>query len=369
MSGRVSCRREDGQEGRQAWGQTRTPGGTSPTTATWRSSGGWWSRPPTRPTTRTPTPSSRASSCTASGRAPPRTARRRRSAGRCRPRSPALADGPGVVVVRGAFPDPAVVDRVTDVLDALLAEERSAAARRATPSPPRAPTSGSGARWTSSPCVTRWSGPGAGRRWRTATTTWASMSREQALAYPPTSTGSRGRCRARWPTAPCRWSRGRRCSSRTRRSSGRATSPSRSRRATPCSSTPRCSTAPGRTGRPTSAGRRTCCRCRRRSAGPWRRSTARRCARRCSPSCSSNGRRASRIGGCATSSRRPAEGYAFPTDLDRDQPVGGLAPETQAELVWRALQQGWPAGTLAKELDALAAPLRADPALTLPSPS
>ncbi len=34
----------------------------------------------------------------------------------------ALADGPGVVVVRGAFPDPAVVDRVTDVLDALLAE-------------------------------------------------------------------------------------------------------------------------------------------------------------------------------------------------------------------------------------------------------
>jgi ectoine hydroxylase-related dioxygenase (phytanoyl-CoA dioxygenase family) len=36
-----------------------------------------------------------------------------------------------------------------------------------------------------------------------------------------------------------------------------------------------------------------------------------------------------------------AEGYAFPTNLDRDQPIGGLAPETQAELVWRALQDDW----------------------------
>ncbi len=36
-----------------------------------------------------------------------------------------------------------------------------------------------------------------------------------------------------------------------------------------------------------------------------------------------------------------AEGYAFPTNLDRDQPIGGLAPETQAELLWRALQEEW----------------------------
>jgi ectoine hydroxylase-related dioxygenase (phytanoyl-CoA dioxygenase family) len=41
-----------------------------------------------------------------------------------------------------------------------------------------------------------------------------------------------------------------------------------------------------------------------------------------------------------------AEGYAFPTNLDRDQPIGGLAPETQAELVWRALQEGWSPGVL-----------------------
>jgi ectoine hydroxylase-related dioxygenase (phytanoyl-CoA dioxygenase family) len=33
-----------------------------------------------------------------------------------------------------------------------------------------------------------------------------------------------------------------------------------------------------------------------------------------------------------------AEGYAFPTNLDRDQPVDGLAPQTQAELVRAALR-------------------------------
>ncbi|MEU7906946.1 phytanoyl-CoA dioxygenase family protein [Actinoplanes sp. NPDC049118] len=36
-----------------------------------------------------------------------------------------------------------------------------------------------------------------------------------------------------------------------------------------------------------------------------------------------------------------AEGYAFPTDLDRDQPIGGLAPQTQAELVRQALAEAW----------------------------
>jgi ectoine hydroxylase-related dioxygenase (phytanoyl-CoA dioxygenase family) len=47
-----------------------------------------------------------------------------------------------------------------------------------------------------------------------------------------------------------------------------------------------------------------------------------------------------------------AEGYAFPTNLDRDQPVGGLAPETQAELVRRALHESWDAAALASALDA-----------------
>ena len=36
-----------------------------------------------------------------------------------------------------------------------------------------------------------------------------------------------------------------------------------------------------------------------------------------------------------------AEGYAFPTNLDTDPPTGGGAPQTQADLVRRALAQGW----------------------------
>ncbi len=36
-----------------------------------------------------------------------------------------------------------------------------------------------------------------------------------------------------------------------------------------------------------------------------------------------------------------AEGYPFPTNLDADQPIGGLTPPTQAELVRQALAEGW----------------------------
>ena len=32
-----------------------------------------------------------------------------------------------------------------------------------------------------------------------------------------------------------------------------------------------------------------------------------------------------------------AEGYAFPTNLDRDPPLKGLAPQSQADFVWQAL--------------------------------
>ena len=49
-----------------------------------------------------------------------------------------------------------------------------------------------------------------------------------------------------------------------------------------------------------------------------------------------------------------AEGYAFPTNLDNDQPVGGLAPQTQAELVWQALDEGWDADVLGAQLRAQA---------------
>ncbi|MFF4394620.1 phytanoyl-CoA dioxygenase family protein [Streptomyces sp. NPDC001480] len=40
----------------------------------------------------------------------------------------ALTDGPGIVVFEGAFPDPAVVDRATAVFDALIAEQRASGA-------------------------------------------------------------------------------------------------------------------------------------------------------------------------------------------------------------------------------------------------
>ena len=36
-----------------------------------------------------------------------------------------------------------------------------------------------------------------------------------------------------------------------------------------------------------------------------------------------------------------AEGYAFPTNLDRDPPIGGLAPPSQADAVRRALDERW----------------------------
>jgi hypothetical protein len=45
-----------------------------------------------------------------------------------------------------------------------------------------------------------------------------------------------------------------------------------------------------------------------------------------------------------------AEGYAFPTDLDRDPPVDGLAPPTQADLLWQAVDGGWPDGRFEAEL-------------------
>ncbi|MBE7213197.1 MAG: phytanoyl-CoA dioxygenase family protein, partial [Gluconacetobacter diazotrophicus] len=36
-----------------------------------------------------------------------------------------------------------------------------------------------------------------------------------------------------------------------------------------------------------------------------------------------------------------AEGYSFPTNLDRDPPIGGLAPRSQQALMREALAEGW----------------------------
>jgi hypothetical protein len=47
-----------------------------------------------------------------------------------------------------------------------------------------------------------------------------------------------------------------------------------------------------------------------------------------------------------------AEGYPFPTNLDRDKPVGSLNPESQAQLVWRGLENDWDPATFAAALAA-----------------
>ncbi|WP_299785036.1 phytanoyl-CoA dioxygenase family protein [uncultured Marivita sp.] len=49
-----------------------------------------------------------------------------------------------------------------------------------------------------------------------------------------------------------------------------------------------------------------------------------------------------------------AEGYSFPTNLDTDPPVGGLAPESQADLLRRAVAEGWTDAQLADALGQMA---------------
>ena len=47
-----------------------------------------------------------------------------------------------------------------------------------------------------------------------------------------------------------------------------------------------------------------------------------------------------------------AEGYSFPTNLDSDPPVGGLAPETQQALFHRALAEDWAPAAFDAAVDA-----------------
>ena len=48
-----------------------------------------------------------------------------------------------------------------------------------------------------------------------------------------------------------------------------------------------------------------------------------------------------------------AEGYAFPTNLDRNPPIGGMAPKTQAEFLAQAVREQWTEEALAKVLEEL----------------
>jgi ectoine hydroxylase-related dioxygenase (phytanoyl-CoA dioxygenase family) len=61
------------------------------------------------------------------------------------------------------------------------------------------------------------------------------------------------------------------------------------------------------------------------------------------------GRSARELGNAVAAS---AEGYAFPTNLDRDQPIGGMAPPSQADIVRDALAEGMGADELAVRLTA-----------------
>ena len=49
-----------------------------------------------------------------------------------------------------------------------------------------------------------------------------------------------------------------------------------------------------------------------------------------------------------------AEGYAFPTNLDRDPPIGGMAPQSQQALMRQALKGDWPAEVFAEKARAQA---------------
>jgi ectoine hydroxylase-related dioxygenase (phytanoyl-CoA dioxygenase family) len=49
-----------------------------------------------------------------------------------------------------------------------------------------------------------------------------------------------------------------------------------------------------------------------------------------------------------------AEGYPFPTNLDRDPPAGGLAPPSQADLLRRAVREDWTPQSLRDGLRAVA---------------
>ena len=49
-----------------------------------------------------------------------------------------------------------------------------------------------------------------------------------------------------------------------------------------------------------------------------------------------------------------AEGYSFPTNLDRDPPKGGMAPKTQQDLMRQALRENWEPEVFVNEAEAQA---------------
>ena len=66
------------------------------------------------------------------------------------------------------------------------------------------------------------------------------------------------------------------------------------------------------------------------------------------------GRRAAGADGVSNAVAAAAEGYPFPTNLDRDQPTDSLTPLTQSELLQQALAEDWAPDRLEAELEAYA---------------
>ena len=127
----------------------------------------------------------------------------------------ALLDGPGIVVLVGAFDDLWVVDQATRQFEAIIAVQRTAGGAAGDHFAAAGRTTGSGTRWRSWPCARRRcsrtitpttsSRPCAGRGWglairsprrstwstramrrrsRTGTTTWVSPPTTQRAAHP-----------------------------------------------------------------------------------------------------------------------------------------------------------------------------------------
>ncbi|HEX9170128.1 MAG TPA: phytanoyl-CoA dioxygenase, partial [Roseiarcus sp.] len=49
-----------------------------------------------------------------------------------------------------------------------------------------------------------------------------------------------------------------------------------------------------------------------------------------------------------------AEGYSFPTSLDRDPPIGGMAPNSQQDLMRQAIKENWQPEVFSQEAEAQA---------------
>src|SRR4051794_4444317 len=232
----------------------------------------------------------------------------------------ALADGPGIVVLAGAFPDTGVVDRATAVFEAMIAEQKAAGVAGgdhfATPGAndrvwgaldkfavrnPEAFAAyygndaialvseawlGRGYQVTSQVNVVN---PGGKAQVAHRDYHLGFMSEEQALAFPAhvhrlspvmTLQGAVAHCDMPVETGPTMYlPHSQKYAPATSPSTSRSSPPTststscscRCRGATPRSSTRRCSTALAPTARPTCAAWPTCCRCPRRSAGQWKR--------------------------------------------------------------------------------------------------